>query len=518
MLNIKIKGDSISIELLKQFIEGGVSVSVDPLAMQKVKKTRAYVEKKLESDEAFYGINTGFGMLANKKIPQKDLSRLQENLIVSHAVGVGGAFSVPLARLMMLLRANVLAKGYSGVRPETLNLLVRMINRNVTPVIPEKGSVGASGDLAPLAHIALAMIGKGEVFYRGKIISAASALRKAKLKPIKLEAKEGLSLVNGTQMMLACAVFALARLENLIAAADVIGAMAIEGDRASRRPFDPRVHRLRPHPGQIMTAKNIRRLIAGSRIIAGHAHCRRVQDAYSFRCIPQVHGAVKDMAAFARGVVKIEIGSSTDNPLIFADDDEIISGGNFHGEPLAIAMDALAIAVAELGSISERRVAILTAPLDREIPVRFLVPNPGINSGFMVPHMVMSALVSENKILSHPASVDSIPTSGGQEDHVSMGSISARKVISVIENVETILAIELLAACQAIDLQSGHGRPGRGTGAVHMAVRRIIPKIEADREFRLDIDKAAGLLRSGAVVAAAEAAVGRIECWHVRKN
>lgn len=513
MVKIKIKGDSISIELLRKFINENVRVEVARGAMAKVKKTRAFVERKLKSSEPFYGINTGFGMLANKRISEKDLDRLQENLVLSHAVGVGSPFPVPIARLMMLLRANVLAKGYSGVRPETLGLLVEMINKDVVPVIPEKGSVGASGDLAPLAHIALAMMGRGNVFYRGKILSAAAALRKAGLEAVKFSAKEGIALVNGTQGMLACAVFALSRLENLLPAADIAGAMAIEGDRASRRPFDPRLARLRPHPGQIATAANVRRLIAGSRLIASHAHCKRVQDAYSFRCIPQVHGAVKDMTAFARTVIEREIGSSTDNPMIFADDDEIISGGNFHGEPLAIAMDALAIAVSELGSISERRVAILTAPLDAEIPVRFLVPHPGLNSGFMVPHVVMSALVSENKVLSHPASVDSIPTSGGLEDHVSMGLISARKLLTIIENVETILAIEILAAASAIDLQQRHGSPGKGTGAVWRLVRKNIPKIEADREFRLDIEKSLSLLREGSIVKAALGACGRLTAF-----
>lgn len=513
MIKLKIKGDNISIELLRKFIGGNVSIEVSRDAGEKIKKTRSYVERKLKSDEPFYGINTGFGMLANKRIPQKDLDKLQENLIVSHAVGVGDAFPLPISRLMMLLRANVLAKGYSGVRPETLDLLVQMINRDIVPVIPEKGSVGASGDLAPLAHIALAMIGRGEVFYRGKIVPAAVALRKAGLEPVKLSAKEGIALINGTQAMLACGIFALSRLENLLIVADIIGAMAIEGDRASQRPFDARVHKLRPHPGQIVTASNVRKLISTSRMIESHANCKRVQDAYSFRCIPQVHGAVKDMAAFARRVIEIETGSSTDNPLIFADDDEIISGGNFHGEPLAIAMDALTIAISELGSISERRVAILTAPLDREIPVRFLVPHPGLNSGFMIPHVVMSSLVSENKVLSHPASVDSLPTSGGLEDHVSMGLLSARKTLAVMENVETILAIELLAVAQAMDLQSKHGRPGKGTGAVHDFVRKNIPKIESDREFRLDIEKSLSLLRSGSIVKTASRACGRLTAF-----
>jgi len=513
MKTIRIDGGGISLNDLQLFMRGDAGVALAPTALARIKRVRRYVERKLSGSEPFYGINTGFGMLANQRIPRKDLERLQENLILSHAVGVGDPFSPTIARLIMLLRANVLAKGYSGIRAETIKLLIDMINRDVVPLIPEQGSVGASGDLAPLAHLALAMLGRGEVFYRGRLQPASRALRAAKLSPVKLAAKEGIALINGTQAMAAMGAAAIIRLENLLRAADVVGALSVEGDRASIRPFDSRIHKLRPHPGQISTAANVRKMLAGSRIISSHATCRRVQDPYSFRCIPQVHGAVKDSVAHARDVVMREIGSCTDNPLIFAEDDSIISGGNFHGEPMAIAMDLISIAAAELGSISERRVAILTAPLARELATKFLVPNPGLNSGLMIPHVTMSALVSENKVLAHPASVDSIPTSGGQEDHVSMGTIAARKALAVIGNVERVLSIELFAACQAIDLQRQHGRPGRGTGAAYDLVRRRVAHIEGDREYRFDIEECTRMLVSGEIVSEVERACGALSAY-----
>jgi histidine ammonia-lyase len=509
-MTIRIDGGRLTLDVVARFLEGPEQVVVSSKVTPRLKKVRRFIDQKLASREPFYGINTGFGFLANRRIPDDDLEKLQENLILSHAVGVGHPFPIPIARLIMLLRANVLASGFSGIRPETLNLLIKMINRDVVPVIPEQGSVGASGDLAPLAHLALAMIGRGEVFYRGDVVPAALALKREGLRPARLEAKEGIALINGTQAMTALGAAALVRLENLLRAADIVGALSVEGDRASRRPFDVRIHRLRPHPGQLATAANVRKLIEGSGIIASHAKCKRVQDPYSFRCIPQVHGAVKDAVAYARSTIERELGSCTDNPLIFVQDGQIISGGNFHGQPVALAMDALSMAVAELGSISERRVAILTRPLSREVPTEFLVARPGLNSGLMIAHVTMSSLASENKTLAHPASVDSIPTSGGQEDHVSMGTFAARKALQVIKNVETILAIELLASCQAIELQLKHGRPGKGTRAVHGLVRRSVSPITDDREYRHDMDKCVFLLRSGEVVKAAEKACGRL--------
>jgi histidine ammonia-lyase len=509
-MTIRIDGGAPSLEELACFL-AGARVAVAPAALRRVVRVRAFVERALASDTPHYGINTGFGALASERIPRAELAELQEHLILSHAVGVGEPFPREIARLIMLLRANVLALGYSGIRKETLALLVEMLNRDVVPLIPAQGSVGASGDLAPLAHVALAMIGRGDVLCDGKIMPAARALKRKGLTPLRLAAKEGIALINGTQAMAAMGAFAMLALENLLRAADVIAALSIEGDRASDRPFDARIHALRPHPGQVATAANMRRLLRGSKIIASHRNCRRVQDPYSFRCVPQVHGAVKDVAGFAREVVLRELGSCTDNPLLFAEEGEILSGGNFHGEPLALAMDALGMAIAELGSISERRVAILLTPLAREVPAKFLMREAGINSGFMIPHVTMASLVSENKALAHPASVDSIPTSGGQEDHVSMGTIAARKALAIIRNVEQILAIELFAACQAIDLQREHGRPAAGPRAVHALVRKDVPFVERDREFRLDIERCTALVHSGAVVKAAERACGRLQ-------
>ncbi len=509
-MTIKIDGKGFSFDELRGFISGE-RAEASRGAISRIEKVRKFVEGKLASEEAYYGINTGFGNMASCHISHDDLEKLQENLIISHAVGVGDPLPPDIAKLIMLLRANVLAAGYSGIRPETFHLLVNMMNRDLIPVIPEKGSVGASGDLAPLAHLALTLIGRGEVFYKGLIMPAVEALRSERLEPIKLQAKEGIALINGTQAIAAIGCMAHIRMENLIKVADIVGALSVEGDLASVSPFDERIHKLRPHPGQISTAANVRKLLRDSEIIADHENCGRVQDPYSFRCIPQVHGAVKDAVSYSREVVAREIGSCTDNPLLFAKDDEILSGGNFHGEPLAFAMDMLAIAAAELGSISERRVAVLTTPIEGEIPTKSLVPNPGLSSGLMTPHVTMSALVSENKVLAHPSSVDSIPTFGGQEDHVSMGTIGARKALQIIENVEQILAIELFAACQAIDLQCKHGRPGKGTAAVFDLVRKDIAKIDEDREYRLDINRSIELVRNGEVVAAAESACGDIE-------
>lgn len=510
-MNIKIDGSPLKLEDISKFSNNNSSVEVSPSVYKRLKKVRNFVEDKIKSGESYYGINTGFGLLADKHISFEDLAKLQENLIMSHAVGVGNSLPVKDVRLMMLLRANILAMGYSGVRPEILDILLQMINKNVIPLVPAKGSVGASGDLAPLAHLALTMIGKGHAYYQGELVSSENALGEAGLKPVRLEAKEGIALINGTQMMLALAARAVLKFDNLIKVADIVGALSIEGDRASLSPFDERIHKLRPHPGQLSTAENIRKLTGESGIIASHKNCKRVQDPYSFRCIPQVHGAVKDAYSYVRSVVERELASCTDNPLIFVDDDEIISGGNFHGEPLAFATDMLAIAAAELGSISERRLAILLMPIANEINARSLVKNSGLNSGLMPAHVSVSALVSENKTLSHPSSVDSIPTFGGQEDHVSMGAYSARKALSVLENLETILAIEIMAACQAIDFQRENGLPGVGTLAVYNLVRKSVLPIDEDREYRIDINTCERLVRSGEIVSVAENICGKLK-------
>jgi len=508
-MTIKLDGSALSFDNLSAFLDGA-NVAVSKKAASRINKVRAFVEERLSSDIAYYGINTGFGNMANTRIGYEKLDKVQENLIVSHAVGVGKPFSLNLSKLMMLLRANVLAAGYSGIRLETLEFLINLINRNMIAVIPSQGSVGASGDLAPLSHIALTLMGKGEMFYNGLIMPSAEVFAQERITPITLKAKEGIALINGTQAMTALAAFAHIRAKNLIKAADIIGALSVEGDLASIVPFDKRIHALRPHPGQKVTASNLKRMLEGSEIIKSHKNCGRVQDPYSFRCMPQVHGAVKDAVAYSRSVIERELGSCTDNPLIFESDGDILSGGNFHGEPVAIAMDTFAIAIAELGSISERRVAILNTPLEGEIAARSLVKNSGLNSGLLPAHVTMSSLVSENKGICHPASVDSIPTFGGQEDHVSMGTTAARKALRVLENVERILSIELFAACQAIDLQKGRGHSGRGTSVIYDLVRQIVPSIDSDREYRKDMDECFELLRSGTLVAAAEDAVSEL--------
>lgn len=507
---IVLDGKGLTLNALRSFVGTAAKVSVADTVARKLVRVRGFVERKLTSHEPYYGINTGFGILANERIDDAELEKLQENLILSHAVGVGDPFDEMTSRLIMLLRASVLAMGYSGIRPETLDLLVAFINRGIIPIIPSQGSVSASGDLAPLAHIALALIGRGEVIHRGKRVEAGEALKAEGLKPIRLSAKEGIALINGTQATAAVAARVILKAEELLKIADIAGALSVEGDRASQRPFDERIHRLRPHPGQMATAENVRRMIEGSEIIADHSECTRVQDPYSFRCIPQVHGAVKDALAHVRGVLERELISCTDNPLLFDEDDDILSGGNFHAEALALAADAAAVALAELGSISERRIAVLNAPLQGELPKKGLVSNPGLNSGMMPAHVTMAALVSENKAMAHPASVDTIPTFGGQEDHVSMGLIGARKAYAIAENVEKILAIELIASCQAIELGSPGKKPGRGTETVYNFIRQHIPSIDRDREFQRDIQRSIEFIQNGSLITTAEAEIGNI--------
>lgn len=510
---ITLDGKSLTFDDVRTFLKGKAKVNVSQEALRYLKNSRKFVEQKLLSNEPFYGINTGFGMLASERIPDRDLEKLQENLIVSHAVQVGDYFPDDVVRLIMLLRANVLARGHSGILPSTLNLLVEMINKQIVPLIPKKGSVGASGDLAPLAHIALSLIGRGPVNYKGRIMNAAKALKLAKLAPIRLAPKEGIALINGTQAMAALSSKTVIRAKDLIKIADIAGALSIEGDRASRRPFDERIHKIRPHPGQLATASNIRKLLDKSQIIESHAKCKRVQDPYSFRCIPQVHGAIKDAFRYAQGVVEKELNSCTDNPLVFHEDNEILPGGNFHGEPLSLAMDVLSIALSEIGSISERRMAILLSPLEGELPFKYLVAKPGLNSGLAPMQVTMAALVSENKTLAHPASVDSIPTFAGQEDHVSMGMWAARKAFKILENVEMILAMEIMAASQAIDIQKPlrskkRCQPGVGTRVAYEIIRKEIDYLDRDREIRLDIDKSIKIVRSGSLLRAVEAVLG----------
>ncbi len=470
-------------------------VALHPTARERVAKARALVDQIAAGDVATYGINTGFGNLAEVRIDKKDLAQLQRNLILSHAAGVGEPLPLPEARALLLLRCNVLAKGYSGIRPSTLDLAMAMLNRGVIPVVPERGSVGASGDLAPLAHLALVLIGEGEAFFQGERLPARAALQKANLAPVVLEAKEGLTLVNGTQAMCAVGVPTLLRAETWAELFDVAGAMTVEAMLGSHRPFTPEIHKVRPHPGQLACAAHLRSLLHSSELVESHKNCAKVQDPYSLRCMPQVHGAARDGMAFTRGVLEVEVNSGTDNPLVFTETSEVISGGNFHGQPVSLALDVLAMTLTQLMAISERRIEQLVNPSLSGLPA-FLAKNPGLNSGFMIAQVTAAALVAESRILCHPASVDSIPTSAGREDHVSMGMTAALKARSVAEHAKQCLAIELLVAAQGLDFRAPL-KPGRGVAAAHALIRSQVPMWESDRELHLDIKKVAALLDSG---------------------
>ncbi|MBA4063495.1 MAG: histidine ammonia-lyase [Isosphaera sp.] len=464
-----------------------------------VAASRARVEAAVAGGRALYGVNTGFGALAHKRVPDDQLHLLQRNLLLSHAVGVGEPVPVDITRVMLRLKLHALGLGYSGVSLPTFRRLLDFDRLNLTPVVPSRGSVGASGDLAPLAHLCLPLIGYGEFWADGGPVPAADALRTHGLGPIELAAKDGLALINGTQLMSAYGAFVLEKCVRLADLFDLAAAMSLEALQGSIRPFDPRLHAVRPHPGHGVVAANVRRLLADSEILESHRDCGKVQDPYCLRCVPQVHGAGRDALAYAAGVVETELNAVTDNPLVF-DDGDIVSGGNFHGQPLALALDFAAIALAEYASISERRVYLLLEGHDG-LP-KLLMRETGLNSGFMIPQYTAAALVSENKVLCHPASVDSIPTSLGQEDHVSMGSVSAVKLLRVFENVETVLAIEVLTASQALDYRLPL-RPGRGVEAAHRLVRERLPHREADYLFRDDLQRVFELVRGRELLDAA---------------
>jgi histidine ammonia-lyase len=500
---IAIEGRALSLQSLEA-IADGARVTISSAAWDRVERARELVERRLREGEPVYGVTTGFGRLANVHIDPEDSKRLQLNLVRSHAAGTGPPLDVRTVRAASALRINALAAGHSGVRSQTLAFLAELLNRGVTPNVPSQGSVGASGDLAPLAHMTLLLVGEGEAWYRGDKIPSRVALERAGLKPIELAAKEGLALVNGTQVMTAVGALGILRAERLAAAADVIGAMALEAFLGTDRVFDRRINELRPHPGQARVADSLRALLAGSEIVESHRECGRVQDPYSYRCIPVVHGAVRDAIAHARRVVEIEMNSVTDNPLVFPEDGEILSGGNFHGEPVALAIDFLKFAISELASISERRLYLLLNAEDRQLPL-FLSGRSGLQSGLMIVQYTAAALVNENKGLAWPSSVDSIPTSAGQEDHVSMGMTSANALLRVLANVEGALACELLAALAATDFRRPL-RSGVGTQAAYDAAREKIAPLGDDRAPAPDIDGARSLIASGALVAAAEKA------------
>jgi len=511
-----VVGRPLTLEALEDVARGGRRVAFDPAARALVVRSRGAIDAIAAAGDdgpRVYGVNTGFGALSETRISATDVRQLQKNLVRSHSTGIGPDLGVAEVRGMMLLRAQVLALGASGVRPELVDVLCAMLDKRVHPRIPAQGSVGASGDLAPLAHLALAMIGEGEAQIEdGPFVSGAEAMKRAGVTPVALEAKEGLALINGTQYMASLGTLALLDAERLCRVADVAGAMSLEALKGSSRPFDPRLHAARPHPGQTLVADNMRAMLADSEIMESHRHCGKVQDAYSLRCMPQVHGASRDALAWVRGVLEREINSVTDNPSVFLQDDgtaDVISGGNFHGQPLALALDLAAMAVAELANISERRVEQLVNPALSTGLTPFLAPASGLHSGFMIAQVASASLVSENKIYCHPASVDSIPSSAGKEDHVSMGSISARKLQHVVANVRQSLAIEIMTAAAGLD-QRAPLTPSKGVAAAHAAVRQRVAPLTEDRPLYKDISAVAAMIAEGSLVRAAEARVGAL--------
>jgi len=500
--------EGLTIEALVAVARQGAQARLSAAAEARIAAGRALVERWVREERRIYGVTTGFGALSDVAISGKDTRRLQENILMSHAAGVGRPLDAETVRAVMTLRVKDFARGHSGIRLETARQLLELLNRGVVPVIPEKGSVGASGDLAPLAHLALVLLGKGAAFYNGRKMSGEEALKASGLAPIRLEAAEGLSLVNGTQVMTAIGALCVHDARHLSRLTDIAASMTLEVLMGSRTEFNPKIHQARPHPGQIAAAANMERITRASEIISSHSDCSRVQDAYTLRCSPQVHGATKDAIAYCRRVVDTELNASTGNPLIFAESEEFLLGGNFHGQPVALAMDFLGIAVAELANISERRIERLVNPMLSGLPA-FLVSDGGLNSGFMIAQYTAAALVSENKVLAHPASVDSIPTSANKEDHVSMGTIAARKAREIVANTENVIGIELLCAAQALDLFTNL-KPGEGTLAAYHAIRRVIPHLDTDRFLAPDIEAMRELMRSGAILAAVEARVGEL--------
>jgi len=507
---LHINGNDLTLEAVREVAAEKRPVLLDPDARAAVNRARAVVDAIVANNKISYAITTGVGKLSDVHIVGEQVRELQVNLVRSHAVGVGEPLSIPDTRAMMILRANSLSKGNSGVRAITIDTICEMLNRGVTPMVPSQGSVGASGDLAPLAHLALALIGEGECMNeaeKGGRIASAEALKRAQIKPLVLEAKEAVSLINGTQAMLAIGTLMLLAAETLVDTADVIGAMACDALKGTSVAFDERIQKARPHAGQIKTAANLRRLLEQSEIRESHRDCGRVQDAYSLRCIPQVHGAVRDTLAHCRAVFETETNSAVDNPLVFVKnpkasngDGDVLSGGNFHGEPLAFALDFLAIALSALAGISERRLERMVNPALSEGLPPFLAPGAGMNSGFMMPQVVAAALVSENKVLAHPASVDSITTSGNKEDFVSMGMTAANKLKKVVENTRNTLAIEAMAVAQAIDFLAPL-KTSKPLQQAHAAIRAVCATMEKDRVMYRDFARIAELIASGKVAA-----------------
>ncbi len=485
-----------------------ITVEIAKSSKEKMQRSRNYVFDVVKKGKPVYGINTGFGALSSKHIQEKDLATLQVNLIRSHCTGVGRPFSKSVTRAIMLLRANCLASGFSGVEPSIVELLVKFLNNDITPIVPEKGSVGASGDLAPLSHIALALIGEGEVEFNGEIISSLEAIKAIGDKPAVLGPKDGLALINGTACMAALGSLALHEARNIVKLADISTCLTLDSVKGTARAYHPLITSLKPHPGQIHCVENLNRLLAESPLKDSHPDCGKVQDPYSLRCVPQVHGAIRQTLIHAEEVIGREINSVTDNPLIFVEEDLVVSGGNFHGEAIALVMDYLAMGMSEVANICERRIEKMMNPSFSDLPA-FLTKNSGLNSGLMIAHVTAAALVSENKILCHPASVDSVPTSTDKEDHVSMGVTSGRKLLEVIENVKNVLAIEFLCNTQALDFQ----RPlktSKALEAVYECIRKHVPTIDEDRIFYKDMNNILKLINNESIIAAVENKIGEL--------
>jgi histidine ammonia-lyase len=518
---LELNGDNLTLADADNILHGRVeALALSAAARRRVAAARRCLDERLAGGDALYGVNTGFGKLASTRIEPQEVLALQENLLRSHAVGVGALLSLSVSRLALALRVQALAKGHSGVTVKLLEQLIALYNRGVVPAIPEQGSVGASGDLAPLAHLALVMMGEGHAFVTklhgpglrpgpARPMTGRAALRRVRLKPYRPQSKEGLSLINGTQISTALLADALIRARHLARVADVAGAMTVEATKSSLRPFDPRIQEVRGHPGQAACAANLRRLLADSEIMISHADCAKVQDAYSMRCMPQVHGTLRDAIRFVTETVEREMNAATDNPLVFPDTGEVISGGNFHAQPVALAADLLCAAVADLSSISERRVENIVNPDLSGLP-GFLTPHPGLNSGMMMVQVLAAALVSENKASSFPASVDSIPTSANREDHVSMAPLAARKCRTVVANATRVLACEIVCAAQGLEFHLPL-RPGRGVEAAYRCVREHVRPLARDRTLHRDIEAAERLIRSGGLLVAVEGVCGPLE-------
>jgi histidine ammonia-lyase len=512
MEKLIINGQSLTVEDVFRIANakvGELEVSICPEAIKKMEASRKVVDDIVTSGKVVYGINTGFGALSNQKIENDELGQLQYNLVRSHCTGVGKPFDKEISRAIMILRANCLVSGFSGVSISVVQLLLDFLNNHITPVIPCKGSVGASGDLAPLSHIALALIGEGDVEYEGKVIRSNFAIDQIRREPAQLKAKDGLALINGTAVMAALGCIAIQRITHVIKTADIIAAMTLEAVRGSFKPFDRRISELKPFASQLNVCSNFEKLLTTSEINESHLDCDRVQDPYSLRCIPQVHGAIRQTINHAKHIVSVEINSVTDNPLVFVETGDVLSGGNFHGEAIALAMDYLTMGISELANICERRVEKMMNPVFSDLPA-FLVKKPGLNSGLMIAHVTTAALVSENKVLSHPASVDSVPTSTDKEDHVSMGVTSGRKLIEVLDNTTHCLAIELLCNTQAMEFL----RPLKSSEpieAVYTLIRKHIKPIENDRILYKDIEKIYQLMRSNDVLNTVEDIIGSLK-------